>query len=98
MSFWNILGLASAADIQALQEELRTVREENAQLHDQAAEKSATARQEYAEELRRAVQELSQKTDELKTEWAKGMAAVHEERLAVQSSVDCQRRIVQRAP
>lgn len=89
MSFWNILGLASAADIQALQEELRTVREENAQLHDQAAEKSATARQEYAEELRRAVQELSQKTDELKTEWAKGMAAVHEERLAVQSSVDC---------
>lgn len=65
MSLWSFLGLASAADFQALQEELLAAREENETLRAQMEERITAVGQDCMKELRGMLQELIQKIDEL---------------------------------
>ena len=68
MSLWRFLGLASRADFQTLQEELRAVREENESLRAQMEERITAAGQSCMEELRGTLQGITQKLDGLRAD------------------------------
>lgn len=66
MNFWSFLGLASAADMRALREELQAAKEENEALRVQALERTAADGQAHMAELRELFQAVSREVGGLR--------------------------------
>ena len=92
MNFWSFLGLASAADMRALREELRAAKEENEALRLQASDRITSAGQEHMSELRELLQGIRKEADALRIDESQNRAELQKTRqeflLALSSARD----------
>lgn len=92
MNFWSFLGLASAADMRALREELRAAKEENEALRLQASDRIISAGQEHMSELRELLQGIRKEADALRIDESQNRAELQKTRqellLALSSARD----------